>query len=68
MGISQAPDILQEMMEDLFCNFNEVDVYIDDIRVFSNDWNTHCTSLTPILNVLEVNNFTVNPHSQSSQM
>jgi Reverse transcriptase (RNA-dependent DNA polymerase) len=62
IGISQAPDISQEIMEDLFRNFNEVDVYIDDIRVFSNDCNMHCASLTHILNVLEVNNFTVNPH------
>jgi Reverse transcriptase (RNA-dependent DNA polymerase) len=49
-------------MEDLFRNFDEVDVYIDDIGVFSNDWDTHCVLLTCILNVLEVNNFTVNPH------
>jgi RNase H-like domain found in reverse transcriptase/Reverse transcriptase (RNA-dependent DNA polymerase) len=62
MGISQAPDISQEIMEDLFRNFNEVDVYSDNIRVFSNDWDTHCVLLTCILNVLEVNNFTVNPH------
>jgi Reverse transcriptase (RNA-dependent DNA polymerase) len=61
MGISQAPDISQEIMEDLFC-FNGVDVYIDDIRFFSNDWDMHCASLTCILNVLEANNFTVNPH------
>jgi Reverse transcriptase (RNA-dependent DNA polymerase) len=62
MGISQAPDISQEIMEDLFRNFNEVDIYIDDIGVFSNDWDTHCALSTRILNVLEVNNFTVNPH------
>jgi Reverse transcriptase (RNA-dependent DNA polymerase) len=62
MGISQAPDIAQEIMEDLFRNFNEVDVYIDDIGVFYNDWETHCVLLTRILNVLEVNNFMVNPH------
>jgi Reverse transcriptase (RNA-dependent DNA polymerase) len=62
MGILQAPDISQEIMEDLFCNFNEVDVYIDDTGVFSNDWDTHCALLTRILNVLEVHNFTVNPH------
>jgi Reverse transcriptase (RNA-dependent DNA polymerase) len=62
MGISQAPDISQEIMEDLYRNFNEVDIYIDDIGVFSNDWDTHCVSLTRILNVLEANNFTVNPH------
>jgi Reverse transcriptase (RNA-dependent DNA polymerase) len=30
MGVSQAPDISQEIMEDLFRNFNEVDVYMDE--------------------------------------
>jgi Reverse transcriptase (RNA-dependent DNA polymerase) len=61
MGVSQAPDILQEIMEDLFRNFNEVDVYMDDIGVFSKDWNTHCVSISSILNVLKTNGFTVNP-------
>jgi hypothetical protein len=46
MGISQAPDILQEIMEDVFRNFNEVDVYMDDVGVFSQHWDTHCASLS----------------------
>jgi putative transposase len=53
MGVSQAPDISQEIME--------VDVYIDDVGVFSKDWNTHCVSLSSVLNVLKTNEFTVNP-------
>jgi hypothetical protein len=53
MGVSQAPEILQEIMEDLFLNFNEVDIYMDNIGVFSQDWDTHRTSLSCILNVLE---------------
>jgi RNase H-like domain found in reverse transcriptase/Reverse transcriptase (RNA-dependent DNA polymerase) len=61
MGVSQAPDISQEIMEDLCRNFNEVDVYIDDVGVFSKDWTTHCASLSTVLNVLETNEFTVNP-------
>jgi cleavage and polyadenylation specificity factor subunit 1 len=61
MGVSQAPDISQEIMEDLFRNFNEVDVYMDDVGVFSQDWETHRASLSRILNVLETNGFTVNP-------
>jgi hypothetical protein len=58
MGVSQAPDILQEIMEAWFCNFNKVDVYIDDVGVF---WDTHCMSLSSVLNFLETNDFTVNP-------
>jgi putative transposase len=61
IGISQAPDISQEIMEDMFRNFNKVDVYMDNVGVFSKDWDTHCVSLSSILNVLETNGFTVNP-------
>ena len=61
MGVSQSPDIAQEIMEDLFRKFEEVDVYLDDLGVFSNSWQSHCTSLEKILAVLEENNFTVNP-------
>jgi RNase H-like domain found in reverse transcriptase len=61
MGVSQAPDILQEILEDLFCSFKEVDIYIGDIGVFSNDWDMHLVLLSHILNVLETNNLTVNP-------
>jgi putative transposase len=61
MGVSQAPNISQEIMEDLFRGFKEVDVYIDDVGVFSNDWDTPLASLSCILNVLKTNNFTVNP-------
>jgi hypothetical protein len=62
MGISQSPDIAQEVMEDLFRQYAEVDIYIDDIGVFArNDWMEHLASLKQILTVLERNNFTVNP-------
>jgi hypothetical protein len=57
MGVSQAPDI---SMEDLFRNFNEVDVYIDDVGVFSNDWDKHCVLLSHALNILNTNDFTIN--------
>jgi Reverse transcriptase (RNA-dependent DNA polymerase) len=61
MGVSQAPDILQEIMEDVFRTFNDVDINMDDVGVFSKDWDTHCKSLFHALNVLETNGFTVNP-------
>jgi hypothetical protein len=31
MGIKQSPDIVQQIMEDLFCSFDEVEVKIDEI-------------------------------------
>jgi hypothetical protein len=48
-------------MEDLFCSFNEVDVYIDDTGVFAKDWHSHCQLLIKIPKVLETHNFIVNP-------
>jgi Reverse transcriptase (RNA-dependent DNA polymerase) len=41
MGIKQSPDIAQQIMEDLFRNCDDVDVYIDDIGVFSTTWEDH---------------------------
>jgi transposase InsO family protein len=61
MGIKQSPDIAQQVMEDLFRNCDEVDVYIDDIGIFSNSWADHLTSLHKVLTILQDNNFTVNP-------
>jgi putative transposase len=46
-------------MEDMFRNFNEVDVYMDNVGDFSKDWDTHCESLFHVLNVLKTNGFTV---------
>jgi hypothetical protein len=44
MGISQSPDIVQNIMEDIFRQFEEVDVNIDDIGNFTNHWQSHCSS------------------------
>ena len=38
MGISQAPDIAQEMMEKTLKAIEDLEVYIDDIGIFSKDW------------------------------
>jgi hypothetical protein len=35
MGIKQSPDFAQQMMEELFQDVEEVDVYIDDVGVFN---------------------------------
>jgi Reverse transcriptase (RNA-dependent DNA polymerase) len=61
MGICQSSDIVQEEMEDLLRQLEEVDVYIDDIGVFSKNWSNHLASLSKILQLLERNNFTINP-------
>jgi hypothetical protein len=60
MGIKQSPDIAQAAMEDLFQGVEEVDVYIDDVGIFSNSWKEHVASLSKVLSILEAANFTVN--------
>jgi hypothetical protein len=44
MGVSQSPDIAQQIMEDLFRALDEVECYIDDVGVFSDSWEQHCVS------------------------
>jgi transposase InsO family protein len=61
MGVCQSPDIAQEIMEDLFRALDEVDVYIDDVGVFNDSWQSHLLSLRKVLALLQDSNFTVNP-------
>jgi hypothetical protein len=37
LGVKQSPDFAQEVMEDIFFNMTDVEVYIDDIGIFAND-------------------------------
>ena len=61
MGIKQSPDIAQEIMEDLFRDLEETEVYIDDVGIFSNSWEEHLVSVNKVLHLLQEKNFTVNP-------
>ena len=61
MGIKQSPDIAQEVMEYLFLDLDDVEVYIDDIECFSSSFSTHIYTLDIILIRLEQNAFTMNP-------
>ena len=45
MGVSQSPDIAQEIMETLFKDLQETDVYIDDVGVFNDSSEQHLQSL-----------------------
>ena len=38
MGISCAPDMCQEIMEQLFSDIKDAECFIDDIGCFSNSW------------------------------
>ena len=61
MGNKQLSDIAQEVMENLFCNLNNVEIYIDDIGCFSLTFVAHIQTLDIILTHLEQNGFSVNP-------
>ena len=61
MGIKQSSDIAQEVMENLFHDLDEVEIYIDDIGCFSSTFETHIQTLDVILTRLEQNGFMVNP-------
>ena len=61
MGIKQSSDIAQEVMENLFCDLDKVEIYIDDIGCFSSIFETYIKTLDEILTCVEQNGFTVNP-------
>ena len=61
MGINQSPDVAQQHVEQLFRDFEDLDVYIDDLGIFSNNWEDHMKVLHKVLQVLQAHNFTVNP-------
>jgi hypothetical protein len=46
MGLKSSPDFAQEVMENIFRDVAEVDIYIDDIGIFSDSWEQHLTVLT----------------------
>jgi hypothetical protein len=60
MGLKCSPDYDQEVMENIFRDVTNAEVYIDDIGAFSNSWEEHMTLISKILTLLQDNGFTVN--------
>ncbi len=52
MGLKCSPDFAQEVMENIFRDVEDVEVYIDDICTFSNSWEEHMTLISTILTLL----------------
>ncbi len=61
MSLKCSPDFTQETVENLFCNIDDAEVYINDIGAFSPNWEHHLKLLHTILTKLQENGFTVNP-------
>lgn len=61
MGVSQSPDIAQEVMEQVLRDIDNIEVYIDDIACFSNDFQSHLNLLRQVLSRLQAKGFIINP-------
>ena len=60
MGLKCSPDIAQSVMDEVLRDLEELDVYIDDVGVFSNSWEDHLRVLRVVLRRLQDNGFTGN--------
>ena len=60
MGLVNSPVFAQARMEEVLRGIDDT-VYIDDIGIFSNYWDSHITKLDRILDKLEENNFIIIP-------
>ena len=61
MGLKISPGYAQARMEEVLRGIEEIDVYIDDIGVFTSDWDQHIKVLSEVLTRLEDAGFTINP-------
>ena len=62
MGVSPAPNIAQEIMERVLDPLlKELEVYLDDVAAFSDDWDSHLVSLKKTLTISNKKGFTINP-------
>jgi hypothetical protein len=48
-------------MENVLSGIKDADVYIDDVGVFSDNWDHHVDLIATILQRLRENGFTINP-------
>ena len=61
MGLKCSPDNAQEVMENIFWDVEDAEVYIDNIGTLSQWWDNHIALLRTILTKLQDNGFMVNP-------
>ena len=62
-GISISPDVAQEAMENLLCEFLDCIVYyFNDIALFSNSWAHHIDLINKVCTMIEQAGFKANPN------
>ena len=61
MGLQNSPAFAQACMEEVLRDIPEVDVYIDDIGIFTDSWDRHIEVVDEVMRKLEERGFTVNP-------
>ena len=61
MGICLSTDIAQEIMETVLQDIEEVEIYLDDIGIFNDDWDSHLRTIQKVLTRLQENGFSINP-------
>jgi hypothetical protein len=52
MEVKQYPDFAQVVMEDIFRDMEDIEVYIDDIGIFAQSWIHHQKIITEVLKQL----------------
>ena len=60
-GISQGPDIAQELIEKTMEGIDGIECYIDDVAIFSDTWDSHLETLNKVLERLQAHGCAINP-------
>ena len=61
MGLVNSPAFAQSRMEEVLRGVEDTEIYIDDIGIFSNSWESHLKRLDTVPDKLQENNFIRNP-------
>ncbi|KAG7367309.1 reverse transcriptase RNA-dependent DNA polymerase [Nitzschia inconspicua] len=62
MGLANSPDWAQATMEEVLQDvLSDIEIYIDDIAIFSKTWKDHIQLVSKVLRLLQDNGFTVKP-------
>ena len=62
MGLCLSPDVAQEAMMNLLGDVQDLEVYMDDIGVFSNTFSEHLSTLGTVFERLRSMGFTISQH------